>query len=329
MKVFVAQPIQPNGIEILKKVAEVIENPEKRPLERNEFLSQIKDVDAIILPWHTDIMDKEAFTVAKKLKIIARHGVGYENIDLEEATRRGIYVTICPVHTKTVADTAFVLIVCAARKISQADHFVKSKKWVVGGEWVAWKFMGVDLHEKTLGVIGAGRIGSDVLRRGTGFNMDLLYYDVESKPELEKEIGAKKVSLDTLLKESDFISVNTNLTEKTRNLISTKEFEIMKKNAVIVNTSRGPVIDEKALYQALKIKQIAAAGLDVYQEEPLPLNSPLLGLENVVLLPHIGSSALEMRYKMAEVTCQSVIDVLTGKKPKYLLNPEVKKFNHF
>ena len=324
MKVFIAQPIQPNGIEMLKKVAEVVESPKKRPLERSEFLSQIKDVEAIVLPWHTDVMDKEAFTVAKKLKIIARHGVGYENIDLEEATRRGIYVTICPVHTKSVADTAFTLIVCAARKITQADHFVKSKKWIVGGEWVAWKFMGIDLHDKTLGVIGAGRIGADVLRRGTGFNMDLLYFDVESKPELEKEIGAKKVSLETLLKESDFVSVNTNLTEKTKNLISGKEFEIMKKKAVIVNTSRGPVIDEKALYQALKNKRIAAAGLDVYQEEPLPLDSPLLGLENVILLPHIGSAALEMRYKMAEVTCQSVIDVFAGKEPKYLLNSEIK-----
>lgn len=325
MKVFIAQPIQPEGVKMLEEIAEVVSTKEGRPLKREEFLNYIKDVDAIILPWHTDIMDREAFDVAKNLKAIGRHGVGYENIDLKTATERGVYVTYCPVHTPTVADTAFALIVAAARKIPQADRFVKSGEWTIGGEWVAWKFLGVDLHDKTLGVIGLGRIGSMVAKRGTGFDMRILYHDVDRKPGLEKELGAKWVTLEELLRESDFISVNTFLSEKTRHLIGAKEFKMMKKTAIIVNTSRGPVIDQDALYEALKNGEIGGAGLDVYEEEPLPLDSPLLTLDNVVLLPHIGSAALDMRQKMARVTASDVIAVLTGKEPKYLLNPEVRE----
>lgn len=328
MKVFIAQPIQANGVKMLEEIAEVKSNPEGRPLERQEFLSQITDVDAVILPWHTDIMDKEAFAAAKNLKVIGRHGVGYENIDLVEATKRGVYVTYCPVHTPTVADTAFALIMVAGRRLSQADQFVKDGKWDIGGEWVAWKFLGVDIHDKTMGVIGAGRIGSEVLRRGTGFRMELLYYDLEDKVALEKETGATRVSLETLLKKADFVSINTNLTPETTHLIGAKELRMMKNNAVLVNTSRGPAIDQDALYQALKNGEIAAAGLDVYVDEPLPVSSKLRELDNVILLPHIGSAALEMREKMARITCQSVIDALTGREPEFMLNPEVRKVNH-
>lgn len=323
MKVYIAQPIQPEGVEILKQVAEVHSNPEGRPQTRAEFLAQIPDVDAVILPWHTEVMDKEAIGIAKNMKVIGRHGVGYENIDLEAAADRGIYVTFTPVHTPTVADTAFVLLMTAARRIAEADRFVKSGKWTVGGEWVAWQHMGLDIHHKTIGIIGCGRIGANVARRAHGFDMRILYYDEVAQPEVEKQTGAVRVGLEQLLREADFVSVNCALNEKTRGLMGAKQFALMKPTAVFVNTARGPIVDQVALTEALKSRRIAAAGLDVYAEEPIRQGDPLLTLDNVVLLPHIGSAAIEMRRKMAITVAEDVVNVLTGKKPTYLLNPRV------
>jgi lactate dehydrogenase-like 2-hydroxyacid dehydrogenase len=323
MKIFIAQPIQPEGVEILKQVAEVKSNPQGRPLTRQEFLAQIRDVDAVVLPWHTDVMDREAIGLASHLKVIGRHGVGYENIDLEAATERGVYVTFTPVHTPTVADTAFVLLMTAARRIAEADRFVKSGKWTVGGEWVAWQHMGLDVHDKTIGIIGCGRIGAGVARRAKGFDMRILYFDEVARPDVEAETGAVRVGLDQLLKESDFVSVNCALNERSRGLMGAKQFAIMKPTAVLVNTARGPIVDQPALVEALKTKRIAAAGLDVFVEEPIPPGDPLLTLDNVVLIPHIGSAALEMRRKMAVTVAEDVARVLTGKKPTYLLNSKV------
>lgn len=323
MKVYIAQPIQPEGVKMLEQIAEVRSNPEGRPQTRAEFLAQIPDVDAVILPWHTEVMDKEAIGIAKNLKIIGRHGVGYENIDLEAATDKGVYVTFTPVHTPTVADTAFVLLMTAARRIAEADRFVKSGKWTVGGEWVAWQHMGLDIHHKTIGIIGCGRIGANVARRAHGFDMRVLYYDEVAQPEVEKQTGATRVGLEQLLRESDFVSVNCALNEKTRGLMGAKQFALMKPTAVFVNTARGPIVDQVALTDALKSRRIAAAGLDVYPEEPIRQGDPLLTLDNVVLLPHIGSAAIEMRRKMAITVAEDVVNVLTGKKPTYLLNPRV------
>jgi D-3-phosphoglycerate dehydrogenase len=325
MKVYVAQPIQPNGIEILKTIAEVRVNPESRPQMREEFLREIPDVDAVVLPWHTEVMDAEALDIAKNLKVIGRHGVGYENIDLQTATKKGVYVTYTPVHTPTVADTAFGLMLMTARKLSLADRFVKAKGWHVGGEWVAWKFLGFDVHHKTIGIIGLGRIGTGVARRAKGFDMTILYYDIVKNEAVERELGARRVSFEELLRTSDFISVNCNLTAATRGLLSEREFQMMKPTAIIVNTARGPIVDQKALYAALKSGTIGGAGLDVFEEEPLALDDPLLELDNVVLLPHIGSAALEIRQKMADAVCNDVVRVLTGNKPVYLLNHEVMR----
>jgi len=325
MKVYIAQPIQPEGVEILKQVAEVRSNPEGRPQTRQEFLAQLPDVDGVILPWHTEVMDKEAIGVAKNLKIIGRHGVGYENIDLEAAADRGIYVTFTPVHTPTVADTAFVLLMTAARRIAEADRFVKAGKWTVGGEWVAWQHMGLDIHHKTIGIIGCGRIGASVARRAHGFDMRILYYDEVAQPDVEKQTGAVRVSLEQLLREADFVSVNCALNEKTRGLMGAKQFAMMKPMAVFVNTARGPIVDQAALAEALKSRRIAAAGLDVFVEEPIRPGDPLLTLDNVVLLPHIGSAAIEMRRKMAVTVAEDVVKVLTGKEPIYLLNPRVRQ----
>ncbi len=325
MKVFIAQPIQPEAIKILEQVAEVESNPEGRPLSRAEFLKKIRDVDAVILPWHTDIMDREAIGLAPRLKVIGRHGVGYDNIDLQAATERGIYVTFTPVLAPTMADTTFALLISAARRIAEADHFVKNGGWTVGGEWVPWKFMGFDMHHKTLGIIGCGRVGGGVARRAKGFEMRILYFDEVPQPEVEKETGAVRVSLEELLRESDLIAVNCSLNEKTRGLIGKKQFALMKPTAILVNTARGPIVDQAALVEALKAKRIAVAGLDVFIEEPIPLDDPILKLENVVVLPHIGSATLENRRKMGTTVAQDVVNVLTGKQPMYLLNPKVRE----
>ncbi len=324
MKIFIAQPIQPVAVDILKKVAEVRSNPEGRPLSRQEFLRNIPDVDAVILPWHTDVMDREAIGIASHLQVIGRHGVGYDNIDLEAATERGIYVTFTPVLAPTMADTTFALLMAAARRIPQADQFVKAGHWTIGGEWVPWKFLGLDLHHKTLGIIGCGRVGAGVARRAHGFDMRILYHDEEERPDVEADTGAKKASLEKLLRESDFVSVTCALNEQTRGLLGARQFAIMKPTAVLVNTARGPVLDQAALVEALKTGRIAAAGLDVFVEEPIPPGDPLLGLENVVVLPHIGSATQEMRCKMGVTVAEDVVRVLTGKEPTYLLNPKVR-----
>lgn len=325
MKIFVAQPIQPEGVKILEQVAQVEANPVGRPLTRAEFLNKIRDVDAVVLPWHTDVMDHEAIELAPRLKVIGRHGVGYDNIDLQAATRGGIYVTFTPVLAPTMADTTFALLISAARRIAEADHFVKNGGWTIGGEWVPWKFMGFDMHHKTLGIIGCGRVGGGVARRAKGFDMRILYFDEVAQPEVEKETGAVRVGLEELLRESDLVAVNCSLNEKTRGLIGQKQFALMKPTAVFVNTARGPIVDQTALLEALKTKRIAAAGLDVFIEEPIPLEDPILKLDNVILLPHIGSATLENRRKMGTTVAQDVVSVLTGKQPTYLLNSQVRE----
>jgi D-3-phosphoglycerate dehydrogenase len=325
MKVYVAQPIQPNGIKILEEIAEVKAQQSGRPSTREEFLREINDVDAVILPWQTEVMDIEALDVAKNLKIIGRQGVGYENIDLKTSTQKGVYVTYTPIHIPTVADIAMGLMLSAARKIILADRFVKDKMWEIGGEWVPLKFLGFDIHHKTIGIIGCGRIGAEIAKRAKGFDMVILYYDILENKAIERKLGARRVSLEKLLRESDFIHVNCNLTSDTKGLLSEREFGLMKKTAFIVNTARGPVIDQKALYNALKAQSIAGAGLDVFEEEPISADDPLLELDNVVLVPHIGSAAFETRQKMADIVCRDVVNVLTGKVPTYLLNPDVLK----
>jgi D-3-phosphoglycerate dehydrogenase len=325
MKIFIAQPIQPVAVEILKKVAEVRANPEGRPLSRQEFLRNIPDVDAVVLPWHTDVMDREAIGIASRLQVIGRHGVGYDNIDLEAATERGIYVTFTPVLAPTMADTTFALLMAAARLIPQADQFVKAGHWTIGGEWVPWKFLGLDIHHKTLGIIGCGRVGGGVARRAHGFDMRILYYDEVARPDVEAETGAKKVALDELLREADLVSVSCALNERTRGLLGARQFALMKPTAVLVNTARGPVLDQAALVEALKTRRISAAGLDVFVEEPIPPGDPLLSLDNVVVLPHIGSATLENRRKMGVTVAEDVVSVLTGKQPTYLLNPRVRE----
>jgi len=319
-KVFATQPLENEAVQMMKAFADVHDSGVDRPLTREEFLRGIDGADAVILVWHTEVMDKEAYDAAPNLKIVARRGVGYDNIDVEEATRRGIYVTVCPIHTPTIADLNFGLILNAARRLHRADAFVRTGQWTEGGTWVARKFMGYDVHHKTLGILGLGRIGYEVGKRGRGFDMRVIYHDLVRKEDAEKELGFEFVDFDTLLASSDFLSINCSLNESTRGLIDADAISKMKDGAIIVVTARGGIVDQRALYEALKSGKLGGAGLDVFDPEPIEPDDPLLSLDNVVFTPHLGTSVHETRVKMATTVAEDVIRALTGKRPRYLLN---------
>jgi len=321
MKVFITQKIENEAIDLLNSNGvEVVCSGVDRPLTREEFLDGIKDVDAVILVWHTEMMDKEAFDHAPNIKIVARRGVGYDNIDVAEATRRGIAVTVTPVHTNTIADLTFGLIINAARRIPQADSYVRNGHWTEGGTHVAKLFMGFDIHEKTIGIIGFGRIGKNVAKRATGFNMRILYYDINRQPEAEEELGAEYASLEAIFQQADFISINCSLSEQTHHLINRDSIAKMKNNAVIVCTARGGIVDETALYEALKEGRLGGAGLDVFEPEPILPDNPLLKLDNVVFTPHLGTSVYESRVKMVVTAAEDVLRTLAGEKPIFTIN---------
>jgi lactate dehydrogenase-like 2-hydroxyacid dehydrogenase len=325
MKVFMTQALEPEGVAILERVAEVVSPSHLNPLTREDFLSGIADADGVILVWHTEMMDREAFERAPKVKVVVRRGVGFDNIDVEEATRRGVYVAVCPVHVWTIADTAFGLILCAARRLPQADHFVRIGQWTEGGSWVAFKFMGQDVHHSTLGIIGLGRIGQEVAKRALGFEMKVMYYDPVRRPDLESQLGIAFAPLGELLAASDFVSLNCALNESTHHLINERTLRLMKPTAILVNTSRGPTVDLEALYRALKEGRLGGAGLDVFEPEPVPSDHPILTLENVVFTPHLGTSTRGSRIRMAETAARGITSVLLGEEPEFLLNPEVRQ----
>jgi glyoxylate reductase len=273
----------------------------------------------------TDKIDSEIFDAALKLKIVAQMAVGFDNIDVKEATKRGIYVTNTPgVLTETTADFAWALLMAVARRVVEADKYVRTGKWKVS--WHPSMLLGRDVYGATLGIIGAGRIGAAVARRAKGFNMKILYYDVvPMPPEIEKELGAKRIDLETVFKESDFVSIHVPLTKETYHMVNEERLKLMKKTAFIINNARGPVVDEKALYKALKEGWIAGAALDVFEQEPTSVDNPLLKLENVVVAPHISSASHETRSKMAEMVAENLVAFFQGKVPPNLVNPEVLK----
>jgi glyoxylate reductase len=310
-KVYVTRPIQQEAIDLLKEHFDVTMNPEDRVVERDILLKAVEDVDALLCLIN-DTVDKEVISRAKKVRIIANYGVGYNNIDVPEATKRGIIVTNTPgVLTDATADLAWGLLLAAARRIVESDKYTRAGRYE---SWSPTLLLGRSVAGKTLGIIGAGRIGRAVAKRSLGFDMKLLYHNRRRDEELERELNARWVDKDTLLKESDFISLHVPLTDETRHMIGRREFEVMKDTAVLVNTSRGPVVDEKALVEALRKKLIWAAGLDVYEREP-EVEEGLKELDNVVLASHIGSATIEARISMAMMAAQNVVSVLKGGKP--------------
>ena len=318
-KVFVTRKIPEEGLELLKKYCEVYVNPYDRILTKDEIISNLKGRDGLLCLL-TDKIDRDVIFSNPRLKAISNYAAGYDNIDIKAATERKIPVTNTPdVLTETTAELAWALLFAVARRIVEGDRFTRDGKF---RGWAPLLMLGQDISGKTLGIIGAGRIGTAFALKSKGFNMEVLYVSRRRNEILEKELNAKKVDLHTLLKNADFVSLHVPLTSETRHLIGEKELRMMKRNAILVNTSRGAVIDEKALVKALKERWIFGAGLDVYENEP-EVNRELTKLDNVVLEPHIGSAILETRTRMAIMAAENLIISLEGKKSKNCVNPEV------
>ena len=314
-KVLVTREVPDAGLRLLEGFDVTVLS--ESPPGRGELLEAVRGA-AGILPTVTEKMDAEVMDAAGDgLKVIANMAVGYDNIDVEAATERGIVVANTPeVLNETTADTAFMLLLAAARRLGEAERLLRS------GGWDAWgpkQLTGPDVWGKRLGVVGFGRIGQALARRARGFDMDLVYHDKYRNEEAERELGARYLELDELLRTSDFVSIHTPLTQETTHLIGADELKRMKPEAVLVNTSRGPVVDESALAEVLAEGRIFAAGLDVYEKEP-EVHPKLLELENVVLAPHIGSASIETRDKMAALAAENLTAVLRGEEPKTPVN---------
>ena len=315
-KVYVTRPIPEPGLELLRASCDVEVKPTDEIPPREELLEKVKDRDAIVCLL-TEEIDEGIIEAGSNLKIIANYAVGYNNIDVEAATKHCIWVSNTPgVLTNTTADMAWALMFAVARRTVEADKFIRAGKY---NGWSATMLLGRDVYGKTLGIIGAGRIGAAVAMRAVGFNMRVLYADVRPNRELERDIGAEHVDLDTLFKEADFISVHVPLMPETTHLISIRSLAMMKPTAYLINTSRGPVINEAALAEALRDGVIAGAGLDVFEDEP-EVHPRLLDLDNVVLTPHIASGSVETRSKMATMAAENVLVALDGRTPPNAVN---------
>jgi glyoxylate reductase len=287
---------------------------------RDVLLKEVSEVDAL-LSLLTDKIDVPIMNAAPKLRVISNMAVGFDNINVPEATKRKIVVCNTPgVLTETTADFAFALLLAAARRIAEGERNVKEGKWKT---WGPMTLLGHDVHHATLGIIGLGRIGAEVARRAKGFDMRIIYYDTVRRPDLEKTLGVEFRELKSLFSESDFVTVHTPLLPETHHFIGEKQFNIMKKNAILVNTARGPIVDPKALYNALRNQQIAYAALDVTEPEPIPLDDPLLTLQNILIVPHIASASVATRTKMAMMAVDNLLAVLRGERPPYVVNPEI------
>ena len=304
----------------LSKKYEAVINIEDKPFDRQELLDVIKDKEGL-LSMITDTVDEEVLERANCLKMIAQFGVGYNNIDVTAATRRGIPVSNTPgVLTDATAELAFALILAISRRLVEGDRMTREGRFRC---WAPMLFLGREVTGKTLGVIGMGKIGKAVAHRARCFKMPILYHNRSRMSESEeKELMAKYVDMKTLLSQADFITLHVPLMDQTRHLIGRQELSLMKPTAYLINTSRGPVVDEKALLQALRKKKIGGAGLDVYENEPA-LTPGLAELENVILLPHVGSGTLETRYRMASMAVKNLIAGLSGEVPPNLVNPDV------
>jgi len=323
-KIYVTRQLFDEAIEILEEHAEVeVYEGVDDAIPRELLMEKVADVEGL-LPLLTERIDAEVMDAAEGLKVISNYAVGYNNIDVAAATERGIYVTNTPgILTDTTADCAFALLMAVARRIPEADRHVKAGGWVHA--WGPRMFVGTDVHGKTLGIIGLGRIGSAIARRAKGFDMNVIYYDEHRRRDLEKELGVRYAPLKELLTDSDYVSLHVPLTVSTRHMIGKRELTMMKGTAFLINTSRGPVVDEDALYRALRDGVIAGAGLDVFEREPLSPDNPLKELDNAVITPHIASASVETRTKMATTAAFNLVSVLQGKEPPNLVNPEVLK----
>lgn len=320
MKVLLTGRLFPDVITHLERYAVVLAYSAYSSISRGHLLNLVRDVDGILTLLPT-VIDNEVMGNSPNLKIIANCAVGYDNIDVKAATARGILVTNTPdVLTETTADLTWALILATGRRIVEGDRVLRSGGWKLA--WNPSFMLSNDVYGKTLGIFGMGRIGKAVAKRAIGFDMNILYNSQTPKPDIEKTLSAQFANLKQLLQRSDFFVVTVPLNRHTYHVIGEDELAIMKKTAYLINPARGSIIDESALFRALKRKQIAGAGLDVFELEPTGPKNPLTKLSNVVLSPHMGSATVETRKAMAMLAAQNLSMALEGKTPKNVVNPE-------
>ena len=311
MKIFITRQIPSIGINLLKeKGFKVSVYRIDKPIPKKEFIKAAEDCDAVI-SLLTEKIDKEVIDKMKNCKVIANYAVGYNNINVGYANSKGIVVTNTPdVLTDSTADLTIALVLDCARRIPESENLVRSRKFV---GWKPQLLLGMELRNKYFGILGAGRIGTEVARRAHAFGCKIIYYSNSVNSFLETTLNAKKLSLNSILKKSDLLSIHLPLNQKTNKLLNENNLQLLKKSAILINTARGEIVDEKVLISMLKSRKIFAAGLDVYENEP-NIKKEFYDLGNVILLPHIGSATIEARNKMSLLAAKNVIAVLSGKK---------------
>jgi glyoxylate reductase len=315
--VYVTRELPGDAVERLRRAASVRVWPEELPPPRDVLLREAAAADGLIALL-TDRIDTELLDAAPRLRIVSNVAVGYDNIDVAEATRRAVLVTNTPgILTDTTADFAFALLMAAARRVVEADRYTRQGRWKTWGPQV---LLGQDVHGACLGIVGLGGVGLEVAKRARGFGMRILYQDHRRRPREERRYGLLHTELDQLLREADFVSLHVPLTDDTRHLIGERELSLMKPTAVLVNTARGPVVDQRALYRFLKERRIAAAALDVTEVEPIPMDDPLLTLDNVIIAPHIASASVATRTRMASMAADNLLVALRGEEPPHCVN---------
>ena len=322
-KVFISRVIPDKGLEQIKEFCDAEIWPENEPPAYEVLLEKVKGVDGLVCLLTDQIDGQLMDTAGESLKVISQMAVGFDNIDIPAATERSIPVGHTPgVLTDTTADFAFTLLLTAGRRVVEGVDYVKQGKWKT---WGPTLLMGQDISGATLGIVGLGRIGQGMAKRASGFDMEIIFYDDYVDPEVAQALNATSVSFDDVLQRSDFLSLHVPLTDDTEHMIGADEFKKMKSSAILINTSRGPVVDPKALYQALKNTDIAYAALDVTEPEPIETDDPLLTLDNCIVVPHIASSSLATRNKMATMTAANLKAGLEGDTLPNCVNPEVYK----
>ena len=320
-RVYISRQIFADALDLIEKTAEIELWPDDEPPSPEQLREAFTNVDAAIINV-MDRIDGPLLDAAPKLKVLSQVAVGLDNIDIAEATKREILVGYTPgVLAKSTADLAFALLLAVARRVVESDKWVREGNWKISHHPMFW--LGAEVNGSTLGVLGLGGIGTETAKRALGFDMKVLYHSRTRKPEVEKKYGFKYASFKRVLEESDFISIHVPLTPETHGFIGEKQLKSMKKSAILINLSRGPVVDTEALYKALTEDWIAGAGLDVFDPEPVPKDHPILGLDNVVVLPHIGSASNRSRREMHLLAARNLISGLNGERLEECANPEL------
>ncbi len=320
-KIVVTRRIPEPAVELLREAGDVWVSPDDRPLETQELHDAVKGADVAVTLLHDKVDDAFFDAAGDQLRAVCNVAVGFDNIDVPAATKRGVLITNTPaVLTEATADLAMTLILAVTRRVGEGERLLRRRApW----SWHMFMLLGLGLQEKTLGVVGMGAIGQSVARRAKAFGMEIVYSDArQASEEVERELGAKRVELEELLRTADVVTVHAPLMDETRHLIDSETLGLMKETAYLVNSARGPIVDEAALVDALQAGKIAGAGLDVFENEP-DVHPGLLELDNVVILPHLGSATIETRTAMGVLAAKNAIAVLNGDKPPTPVNPEV------